>query len=384
MSSADSLLQQLHIFQTDESISSYVYTQDIYANNKILYDNEFNSFVTDHFSQFNPIKSKKVDSGLLQPGVKMIGDNYLVFERPPTFKNIFHIPFQKDDIDYEDEKYEPSIYRIPLPWQLYFVGFNPKMYVITVRMFFMQNSLMSIDQDLYLPPLPNFYTSAMLCAPSMSTLNDIDRYSKDHAGVMACAYDWVWNSGTNNDLTEACLSYWTQISKNEGILQNLDEDIYLANFSPTSHFKLSHMRYACSRKQISLFLSNWEKFTLPDVCQMPWPNLAESNAFSSVDSIWRNRFSFCCSNTDMLVSYFEESGEYNSNEIENLINENDMSEDAAYLHWLTGNGYISPPKRLPMTYQVLFPELINNLVRDLRVQSYSLSSTINNIICTQV
>ena len=34
------------------------------------------------------------------------------------------------------------------------------------------------------------------------SMEDIDGYSKDLSGVIASAYDWIWNSGFNHDLTE--------------------------------------------------------------------------------------------------------------------------------------------------------------------------------------
>ena len=53
-----------------------------------------------------------------------------------------------------------------------------------------------------MPPIPNFFTNGLLCRPMFDKMNDVDGYSKDLSGVIASAYDWIWNTGFNHDLTE--------------------------------------------------------------------------------------------------------------------------------------------------------------------------------------
>ena len=72
----------------------FLYDED--SNNTVLLNGEpAEKTIIDYFSVFNPIKNNSTETGILPPGVKFIGSNYLVFEKPPTFKNIFYVPTSK-------------------------------------------------------------------------------------------------------------------------------------------------------------------------------------------------------------------------------------------------------------------------------------------------
>ena len=45
-------------------------------------------------------------------------------------------------------------------------------------------------------------------------MEDIEKYPKDLSGVMASAYDWIWNSGFNFDITEG-ISFFLHTNKYE-------------------------------------------------------------------------------------------------------------------------------------------------------------------------
>jgi hypothetical protein len=64
------------------------------------------------------------------------------------------------------------------------------------------------DQPVYSPVLPNFFGNGQLCRPFYPTLDDVDKYSKDISGVIASAYDSIWNSGWNLDLYETLNEYF--------------------------------------------------------------------------------------------------------------------------------------------------------------------------------
>ena len=348
----------------------------INITNPFLYDTENNNTmllvgdtatktINDYFSVFNPIKSSSTETGILPPGVKIIGTNYLVFEKPPTFKNIFYVPASKSDVPDDCEALE-QVYRIPIPWQLYFVKFNPNMYTYEVRMFFMKSSLSSTDQELFLAPIPNFYTDGLLCSPTMSNMEDVDRYPKNHTGIIQSAYDWVWNSGTNHDLTEACLHLSMQLPQSQTVLKDIPEHVYQLNF-PTNSMSMN--RYSASPGQIKLMLSVWEKFSLSDVCEMSWPNVSgPSRTFDYRTDSVRDQSAYY----DNLADYL--SGHYDEEDIEAIM-ENDDYDHSDYVSYLLDNGLISIPSAKPWdityTYSSLLPSLIIGLNGELNAADCS-------------
>lgn len=330
------------------------------------------AYINKFFSNFLSIKNIKVDSGLLQPGVKMIGDNYLIFERPPTFKNIFYVPTTKSSVpditsDIEDSQ---KVFRIPIPWQLYFVKFNNDMYTYEVRMYFMNNSLVSTNQVLCLPPLPNFYTNGMLCSPSMANMEDVDRYSKDISGIMACAYDWVWNSGTNHDLTEACLSAPTQMEHSSGIFQNISQEEMNLKFSSRNYNSFAAQPY-----EVSSLLFYWEKFSLLDVCNMRWPNISGVSQHYSRTTLSDNSRYY-----DYLVEYLTDVVGVEEDDVEDVIENGDYNSDH-YSYWIVENNKIdlSSTSVYPeYTYGEIIPFIIDKINKELSHAPYSFFQDIAN------
>jgi hypothetical protein len=167
----------------------------------------------------------------MPPGVRAIFPGVVIFERPPTMKLVQHVnntvsqlQTDPDDLHYDEDsdsyyddegnqvEYENYVqnqvkdYYIPIPWQLYIATYSnlpsSKYYVNSVRMFFMNSSLHSPNVELYAPYIPNFYVNGLLCNPMLDSFDDINRYPKNVSGVIASAYDWVWNTGFNDDLNE--------------------------------------------------------------------------------------------------------------------------------------------------------------------------------------
>jgi hypothetical protein len=369
---ADFNLEDTH-YRTHQAAS---FQTHVNITNPFLYDAENNNTmllvgdtatktINDYFSVFNPIKSSSTETGILPPGVKIIGTNYLVFEKPPTFKNIFYVPASKSDVPDDCEDLE-QVYRIPIPWQLYFVKFNPNMYTYEVRMFFMKSSLSSTDQELFLPPIPNFYTDGLLCSPTMSNMEDVDRYPKNHTGIIQSAYDWVWNSGTNHDLTEACLHLSMQLPQSQTILKNIPEQVYQFNF-PTSSTSMN--RYSASPGQIKLMLSVWEKFSLSDVCEMSWPNVSgPTRTFDYRNDSVRDQSAYYDNLADYLSDRCDE-------EDIDAIMENDDYDHGDYVSYLLDNGLITIPSGRPWdityTYSSLLPHLIAALSLELNTADCS-------------
>jgi hypothetical protein len=233
-------------------------------------------------------------------------------------------------------------------------------------MFFMETSLSSTDQELFLPPLPNFYTDGLLCSPTMSNMEDVDRYPKNHAGIIQSAYDWVWNSGTNHDLTEACLHLSMQLPQNQTVLKNIPEHVYQLNF-PTNSMSMN--RYSASPGQVKLMLSVWEKFSLSDVCEMSWPNVSgPTRTFDYRTDSVRDQSAYY----DNLADYL--SGHYDEEDIEAVM-ENDDYDHSDYVSYLLDNGLISIPSGRPWdityTYSSLLPHLIAALSLELNTADCS-------------
>lgn len=213
-------------------------------------------------------------TGIMPPGVLSINDSIIVYERPPQFQNIQIIPETVDNINYE--KVQPQIYRLPIPWQLYICTYsiyNDRYYPNSVRMFFMNSSLTSSDiqnHRIYLPTLPNFYSSGLLCNPMFASMEDIERYDNNISGVIQASYDWIWNSGTNIDLTMPIVEAFYQLPKmTESGIPTLFDNIplrYAHAVSPTSYY--------ISFNYIDMFFRAWEKYELHQISQLAWPNAA--------------------------------------------------------------------------------------------------------------
>jgi hypothetical protein len=214
---------------------------------------------------------QKKDTGIIPPGLLYIDKDVIVYEKPPSYQNVFVIPKLVNDISYDSD--EPTVYRIPIPWQLYMVH-HSDFTTTNVRMHFMNNSLMDLDQQMYLAPLSNFYSSGDLCRPFFSSMDDIERYPKNVSGIMASSYDWVWNSGTNLDLTQCIVAFFYQ----DYILgSDFHNNSLLKN---TNSKSFPREAFYCSPNYASHLYSNWEKFELHEVSFLNWPKNSILTSFN--------------------------------------------------------------------------------------------------------
>jgi hypothetical protein len=257
-------------YQRLESSNSYdhtVFNEDPKTINNVL-ENTFNT--------------SSVETGLMPPGVRAIFPGIVIFERPPTMKLVQHVnntvsqlQTDPDDLDYDEDsgsyydqegnqvEYEDYVqnqvkdYYIPIPWQLYIATYSnlpsSKYYVNSVRMFFMNTSLHSPNVELYAPYIPNFYVNGLLCNPMLDSFDDINRYPKNVSGVIASAYDWVWNTGFNDDLNE---------NIKLTITTNVNE---LCNLQLKQSFKHSH-------NFVGAFYDYISNFSLEDINSCSWLN----------------------------------------------------------------------------------------------------------------
>lgn len=238
--------------------------------NVVLYDSRADEKKQNFLSIMKRKFTQDIPSGILFPAVRYSAPGLLVFERPPTNKMIEYVSLPVDVIN--EENFEESVhtYNLPLPWQLYVAEYDPNtMRLFRVHMYFMKESLKASDQIMYLPPLPNFYANGNLCRPFLANMDDIERYSKDLSGVMASAYDWIWNSGFNHDLMEGPLT----------IYHHKNNTFYDSNYVRTPATS-SWQRYL-HPKDVTRVLANWEKFTLDSILTVEWPNLSVCNLWDS-------------------------------------------------------------------------------------------------------
>ena len=223
---------------------------------------------SDHFQKgfFDSIINSNVhknSSGLLPPAIKYYSPRVVVFERPPCYQMIQVAPTAASQVS---DTTETHYFRIPVPWQVYIALYSDDYLCSSVFMFFRNSPLVNSKDKLYLPPLTNFYTNGGICRPMYSDMADVDRYSKDLSGVIASAYDWVWNSGANMDLTESCLQPARQ-SLSKTFLSDRTREIYAT--IPTS--------YAANWSYLHSVFSDWEKVPFENILDYQWPVPSLSN-----------------------------------------------------------------------------------------------------------
>lgn len=223
------------------------------------------------------IYTPKNNGEIMYPGVRYIADNIIVFEMPPTQKHFSYIEAMREHRITPDAKE----HYLPVPWQVYVAVFDQNtMRVSHVAMYFSDSPLSSFGQQLYLPPLLNFYSNGNLCRPTFATMEDYEKYPNTINGVIASSYDWVWNSGFNFDITE---------TMSEFIVSN--RWLKLKEFSTLSESNkksvcdtLSSVRYSSNSLNtgaVSALLTLWESVPITNILQCQWISFSKEEAFFS-------------------------------------------------------------------------------------------------------
>lgn len=212
------------------------------------------------YTSLSDLYNPEIRSGLLFPAVLYHIPGLLIFERPPIQKLVEYIDRPVDNITDESEI---NSYNLPLPWQLYIAEYDPKrMLLCKVHMYFMNESFKGPHQIMYSPPLPNFYANGKLCRPFLASMEDVERYDKSLSGIMASAYDWIWNSGFNHDLAETVMSLYS----------DKNNSFYNPNYNrvPISHSWHRHIH----PKDVHNILTIWEKMSFDEILKTKWGNLS--------------------------------------------------------------------------------------------------------------
>lgn len=241
-------------YYSNEKPSNAIKVIDGYGNeafHQTLSDEYYLDFIDKTYSD-------KVDSGLLPPGIRALYPGIVVFERPPSMQMVQYVPMNVDGIiEYEDEQEEsPEVetYFVPVPWQIYIASYSfsaGRPIVNGVKMFFSKEPLTHSDVKLHLPYIPNFFTNGTLCAPHFEDSDEVYRYPATISGVIASAYDWIWNTGFNADLTD-------------GIMTNIN-NVHFSN-NPV----IADLRVNPSHDYIRDFYRYLSQYTPEEVNQFNW------------------------------------------------------------------------------------------------------------------
>jgi len=291
-SSTYSILKHPHY--EDEILISDASNNLIVNNSKTEISNNLINPIMHYLNSSSNKSTLHADTGIVPPGLVHVDNKLVIFERPPTYQNVQLIPAVVDNINYENSK--NYIFRLPIPWTVYFVSYsvyNGIHYPNQIAMYFMANSLQGTDfssHPLYLPPLVNFYNNATLCNPMFDSMDEITRYENNVSGIINAAYNWIWNSGSNLDLTMNIAECLFQIHKNPNFSTNPFYDLPGAIHPFTYYTDFSY---------ISRAFQNWEKISINDISSIPWPNPCISErVHSEIQSI----------GTEKLLDYFEYYG----------------------------------------------------------------------------
>ena len=334
------------------SIYSVAKATTQYGTEYVLNKEQTEDYLLNHYSLgYTTFSSLSKSTGLMPPGIKAIFPNVVVFERPPAYQNIFYIA----DTVSERMSEEQNVYRIALPWQLYIAVYNSDFYLSNVYMYFMDAPLTSVDQNIYAPNIPNFFSNGLLCRPNFSTMDDVERYSKDVSGVVHSAFDWVWNNGTNHDLTESMV-----------LLPKYTQDLsttVIGHAPRSSHYfdKSYCTTYKLSVEQVKTAFISWEKIDIKDILNYKWaspsPQLHDVNSSDYMTFVQQSD-AYSDHVQDWLFNHYSDEDE------EDIINRMDNGEYdiVEYISFLINNNYVSPPsdQRNNFSYQ----KMLDNIFRE--------------------
>jgi hypothetical protein len=213
--------------------------------------------------------------------------------------------------DYRDQitnETSTSEYYLPIPWQVYIAMYNPEdMRLVSVKMFFTSNSLASLDQPIYSPPLYNFYSNGTLCRPFFSSMEDIEKYPKDLSGIIASAYDWIWNSGFNFDITES-ISFFLHCKKYEQFEKYLNSQT-MPNINWLRHHDLYSLPSNLPSQWHSPFFKCWEQVPLSEVSKLSWNTFTETEFYyQHINNLRNNLIDEFCNSYDYIIheNHYEE------------------------------------------------------------------------------
>ena len=303
-----------------------------------IIDTEFQniSFAENAIKQLNlatASRSVDEDESLLFPGVRHLSPGIILFERPPTYKVVSAYNDYRDQISTQTGTSE---YYLPIPWQVYIAMYNPEdMRLVSVKMFFASNSLSSLDQTIYSPPLYNFYSNGTLCRPFFSNMEDIEKYPKDLSGVMASAYDWIWNSGFNFDITEG-ISFFLHTNKYEQFEKYLKPETK-ANLTWLQNHPLQNLPSNLPSQWHVPFFKCWEEIPLSEVSSLTWNPFTDTDFYyQHLMNVREHLINDFCNNFDIVIHEdHTEDEDHNDDCPDNCSYVHEIHESQAYLTFVS-------------------------------------------------
>lgn len=401
------------------SVSHGLTSYDIInSNSRYYHRHEIDELNNDHISFYNKLIGNSqinIPSGIIPPGLLYCSEDVLIFERPPTVKTIEWTPNLLNDIDTESEY---STFEIPVPWQIYFVHFSKaENYHVINRIFlaFSNDPIYSLDQPLYLPPLTNVYTNGQVCQPNYAQYNDLIEGTETIAGIIQNAYNQVWSSSMNLDLTAGSLKLFKHFAIPSIKVYN-DRCLVapkMKYYTNTVASNMSHVptidlqSYYTSSDVINSFYKSWEKVELKDICQMQWSpsdtkandnsfyqkimflfsdhnfiNYMTSNGYLTIDS---HDNSECCED----CQYFDEDGDLIEDicaeegscschdSFTNITPYDDQGESVIYTYMQSAGMSLSEPLTFSKFFDVFMKNTDQNVSSSNNILNY-ISLSLNN------
>ena len=268
------------------------------------------------------------NESLLFPGVRHLSPGIILFERPPCHKVVSAYNDYRDQIG---NNTSTSEYYLPIPWQVYIAMYNPEdMRLVSVKMFFTSNSLASLDQPIYSPPLYNFYSNGTLCRPFFSSMEDIEKYPKDLSGIIASAYDWIWNSGFNFDITES-ISFFLHGRKYQQFEKYLSPQ-NKQNIEWLQNHPLHSLPSNLPVQWHNPFFKCWEEIPLSQVSKLSWNPFTETDFYyQHINNLRDNLLHEFCNSNDYIIHEDHYEEECHSDECpENCLYMHEICELEAY------------------------------------------------------
>lgn len=247
---------------------------------------------------------------LIFPGLRYLEKNIIVFEMPPAHRHVCYQEAFRDNVS----GFSHREFYIPVPWQIYIATFNDDMRLATVQMYFSSTPLYAIDQSLYVPPIFNFYSDGTLCRPFFEKMEDIEKYPKNYAGIMASAFDWIWNSGFNWDITQNISDYL--FNKKFVSMRPFVSDAAKLTIDLMQSINYP-INYAADAVQVRQLFTIWQQVPLENILQIEWNSFCIYEDFN-----YHSYVSYAQNELESFVS------DYLANQDLELVSEYETEEDS--------------------------------------------------------
>lgn len=160
---------------------------------------------------YETIRPHPMSTGILPPVTRYLSParNILIFDRPPHPVTIKYYGKKLNKIDADTTMYEFDVY---LPWTLYAVYLSGN----TISNVYLYGLDGPFRQGIYLRllPIPNYYLDGRFCIP------DQTYHFTSVADAMSTAYNIIWDSNFNIDVTEVSETYYKEQFGVPGVFWN--------------------------------------------------------------------------------------------------------------------------------------------------------------------